>query len=340
MGKPRYLEIKEWIKEQIDSTQLTTGDRVYSEKELSDRFNVSRITSKRALEELVKDDYIVRKQGHGNFVKEKRKKDSKIIAMVFPYGEINALWSEYIKGANEVAMKSGYFITPYFPSGNTLETKLFLQKLTKSPLAGIIYYPKDSIRNADLIHSLVEENYPIVTIDKYFDRVEVDSVTSDNRRGGELWGKYHREKNHKNIAMVFGRDIWASSSVRDRYLAVNEVLREDNIKISKVITNYLNSDKNLIGKLLIEKQVDGIMCEHDFIALELAKFYKNLGVKIDIIGFDNLKRYFPMDIEFDTISQDFLGIGKKACELLVDRIENRGKKRRNYSVDIELIEGE
>ncbi len=63
MGKPRYLEIKEWIKDQIDSSRLTTGDRVYSEKELSDRFNVSRITSKRALEELVKDDYIVRKQG-------------------------------------------------------------------------------------------------------------------------------------------------------------------------------------------------------------------------------------------------------------------------------------
>ena len=52
----------------IRSGQLKPGDRLDSESLLSERFAVSRITVRQAIEELVRKQIVVRKQGKGTFV--------------------------------------------------------------------------------------------------------------------------------------------------------------------------------------------------------------------------------------------------------------------------------
>jgi len=64
-----YFQLKEKIIEQIKSNVLRVGDRVYSETELCEMFNVSRITAKRVLNELVQEGYIERIPGKGSFVR-------------------------------------------------------------------------------------------------------------------------------------------------------------------------------------------------------------------------------------------------------------------------------
>lgn len=63
-----YLKIKEALKHQIRIGKLSTGDRIMSETEICSSFGVSRISAKRALDELEKEGYIARFQGKGSFV--------------------------------------------------------------------------------------------------------------------------------------------------------------------------------------------------------------------------------------------------------------------------------
>ncbi|MCD3394089.1 GntR family transcriptional regulator [Streptococcus equi] len=58
-----YKKIYHFIKQQIDSGQLQAGDRLPTEKALSEQFSVSRITSKRALVELEQEGLITRSRG-------------------------------------------------------------------------------------------------------------------------------------------------------------------------------------------------------------------------------------------------------------------------------------
>jgi GntR family histidine utilization transcriptional repressor len=67
---PRYQQIKEWILEQIASGELTPGNRVPSEHELTERFGLSRMTVHRALRELTTEGWLDRVQGLGTFVAE------------------------------------------------------------------------------------------------------------------------------------------------------------------------------------------------------------------------------------------------------------------------------
>ena len=63
-----YFKIKDDLKEQIISRQLKADDRIMSEAEICEYYNVSRITAKRALDELMWEGYITRKPGKGSFV--------------------------------------------------------------------------------------------------------------------------------------------------------------------------------------------------------------------------------------------------------------------------------
>jgi GntR family transcriptional regulator len=70
-GRPRHEQISDWLREQIEQT-YSVDDRLPSEKELGDKFDVSRVTVRRALQTLENEDYIYRRQGLGSFVKERR----------------------------------------------------------------------------------------------------------------------------------------------------------------------------------------------------------------------------------------------------------------------------
>lgn len=73
MKEPKYLRIKNDLKQQIISGQFENGDRFYTEAELIKRYDVSSITVIRSLNDLVKEGYLMRKQGKGTFVSRARK---------------------------------------------------------------------------------------------------------------------------------------------------------------------------------------------------------------------------------------------------------------------------
>lgn len=72
MSQPRYTVIKNHIIGRIESRTWKAGDRVPSENELAEEFSVSRMTSRRALQELGEEGILVRTQGLGSFVADAR----------------------------------------------------------------------------------------------------------------------------------------------------------------------------------------------------------------------------------------------------------------------------
>lgn len=67
-GEPYYLQIAQRLRSMVDI--LPAGERLPSEPVLAKDFKVSRFTVAKAVEQLVKDGLIIRKQGSGTFVAE------------------------------------------------------------------------------------------------------------------------------------------------------------------------------------------------------------------------------------------------------------------------------
>ena len=65
---PLYQQIYDELKEAIERGEYTPKERIPSEPELAEKYEVSRITVRRAVEELCTDGYLVKQLGRGTFV--------------------------------------------------------------------------------------------------------------------------------------------------------------------------------------------------------------------------------------------------------------------------------
>ena len=68
---PIYFQIQEFLRNKINSGEWLPGERIPSEQALSEMLNVSRMTIRQALNNLVKESLISRKRGIGTFVSVK-----------------------------------------------------------------------------------------------------------------------------------------------------------------------------------------------------------------------------------------------------------------------------
>jgi GntR family transcriptional regulator len=67
-SKSLYIQIKDRIKEQILTGKYQKGDKIPSERELCQLFEVSRITVRQAINEAIKEGLLFTAQGKGTFV--------------------------------------------------------------------------------------------------------------------------------------------------------------------------------------------------------------------------------------------------------------------------------
>jgi GntR family transcriptional regulator len=66
---PKYYALKNHILEMIDRDEYTIDQNIPSERTLIDQFGISRITVRKAIDELVNEGYLYRLQGKGTYVK-------------------------------------------------------------------------------------------------------------------------------------------------------------------------------------------------------------------------------------------------------------------------------
>jgi GntR family transcriptional regulator len=72
-GKPLFGQLKDLILQWVDTGELKTGDKLPSERVLSEDYNISRITVRQALNDLVQEGVITKRHGKGYYVAPPRK---------------------------------------------------------------------------------------------------------------------------------------------------------------------------------------------------------------------------------------------------------------------------
>lgn len=66
--EPIYINLRNKILEKINTGEYKSGEKIPSERDLGQKYNVSRMTARQAINELVKDGVVTREIGRGTYV--------------------------------------------------------------------------------------------------------------------------------------------------------------------------------------------------------------------------------------------------------------------------------
>ena len=72
ISTPLFQQLADTLRSAIETGEYPAGSRLPTENELCQKYSVSRVTVRKALDELSRSEYLVRNPGKGTFVAEKK----------------------------------------------------------------------------------------------------------------------------------------------------------------------------------------------------------------------------------------------------------------------------
>lgn len=125
--KPKYEIIKEALLARIHAGDFSFDESLLHRKMLSEQHHVSRITAKRAIEDLEQQGILYRKRGVGSFVSRslspvsKTTDAPKMISLLLPFATTQGNISEAIGSLSAVLAECGYFLSIHVTGSSSPE---------------------------------------------------------------------------------------------------------------------------------------------------------------------------------------------------------------------------
>ncbi|MBP3965601.1 GntR family transcriptional regulator [Paenibacillus lignilyticus] len=264
--EPLYIQIQNYFKDLIITRKLVEDDKIPTEKDLMDQFEVSRITVVNALAELAKDGWIYRIPGRGSFIKgipethiatsaiieaavPERTSYRAKIGLVFPF--INDYFAiRLLHGITEMLEASKYSVVVMFTYNSKEMEKEVIREL-KNSVDGLIIFPVDAeVYNEEII-ALKMQNYPFVLIDRHLPGVETNVVSSDSVQASILAVDHLWSLGHRNIAICSDSPLM-TVSVEERIQGYNEALKQKGALINPalILTDFhVNASQEIVNTL-------------------------------------------------------------------------------------------
>lgn len=344
-----YEKVYNTLKDKILTKSYKPNQKLPTELELANIYDVSRITIKKALAHLREAGLIYSVRGSGSYVMpnpnlesyeniSRENGKSNIITMILPFNMNESNFMETINGASEYLGQKGYYLNIRSNISSVAEERNILSSYKN--IAGILHFPLFGNHNISIYNKLFVEKYPIVMIDRSIECLPMNYVKTDNFQGGYDATVHLLELNHKNIGFVCDIGLEKILPLRDRYLGYCAAMEKySELKIERIFTGFnkkyhheQNDDTmRKIIETYIKNDVTAVFAANDLIASYFISTATSMGYDIpndfSVIGFDNdaaLSKYFFKQIT--TMSQEFYKMGNLAAQNLVNLIEGKKDK--------------
>ncbi len=230
------------------------------------------------------------------------------------------------------AEKHGYTVIIGNTNERVEEMAKMINLMNARQVDGLIITPTEG--SDELVKHLIENNKPLVLIDRSFPELNADSVLINNFEISYTSTKQLIRQGCRNIAFVtYKQDHY---HINERRRGFTEAMKDEGTynaeNIREVRYEFLRSDMEKAISYIISKKekIDGVFFATNSLSLAGVKslLEQHVAVQKDIqvMCFDESEAFYLLPISFPFIKQPIEEMGKRAITLLVNQIENNGKK--------------
>ena len=267
-----------------------------------------------------------------------------IIGLIVP-SVANPFWGAFARCMERAAHARGCQVMLCNSERDLQREQRYSQTMLSRGIRGLIL--GSSPLSFDHLVGLTERGLKAVAFDRgarQSDRMEIDSVRTDNAKGAELAVNHLLGLGHRRIGFVSGP---ANSCNRiDRLNGFRDTLRQAGVEpapeliwLKDVVSPESDDDGTEIGRqaalslLRLARPPTALFAINDLTALGIYSGARELGLHIpadlSVVGFDDISLCRVVDPELTTLRQPLEALMKEALDLLLGRLDGslRGSAR-------------
>ncbi len=229
---PKYEQLKQIIKENIHKGVWKYGEKLPTEHVLCEQFEVSKITIKKAKDDLLAEGVLENLPGRkGTFISRTPGIASTgLIGVVFD-DVVDPHYAAILKGIEDKLWENKLHTILCNAYHDIEKIEAYFHSLFQQQVEGVIFTPvkgEEYIENnRNIIRMLGENRMPCVLIDRTIPHVSLHGVVSDNYQGSKDATKALIEKGHQRILVMTGIEC---STIRERLQGHLDALRETGLE--------------------------------------------------------------------------------------------------------------
>lgn len=343
---PSVTVVVSTLRERVLSGEYRDQSWLPTERELAEEFGVSRTIIRRAIEELEREQLVVRSPRCRPVVNRK-------VTLLFNEGARRltlGLWlwpsatfpgvSSILRGIYKTLDANRYRLVVESPVDVDWQTVVrgeaqFLDRITQDKdVAGVILWYLGGEANLPALQRVRTAGIPLVFLDrKPPEGFPADYVGVDNRHAAKQVVQHLISRGHRHIVHITNVDN--ASTVHERLQGYRDALIEAGLPfLPEMIlteTAFPETGHHSVYETLADQlmQLPGpptaVFCVNDILALRLIDALRARGVRVPediaVAGFDGLERWLPGSPFLTTANQPFERLGEWAAKLLLQRIE-------------------
>ena len=348
---PLYRQVETYLRAQISSGALQSGDMLPPVKDLCAQFGgINHLTVRQAIKNLAEENLVRSIQGRGSFVTEQQARERRI-SLVLPHLE-DTLFIRIAKGAQEVLEAQGVHTIILDSRGSESTEAGHIANLKNLPLDGALIFPIADSNIAEQIFKLKLDDFCFVLVDRYFEDIAAPCVVVDNYGGGYAGASYLAQRNRGRVGWI---GEMRSTTARLRLAGFRAALNDAGIACpgsliydlelgSNAPTPYHQAARARVREAvesLLQQQPrpDALMCCDDLSALFALERLRELNVKVPdeiaLVGFDDVPEAHSKGLT--TVRQPMLEVGRQAAQMLLGRMQRTGLPVEKKMLPVELI---
>lgn len=324
---PHYQRIRRELETNIQNGRWTPGNRIPGEREIARQAGVSQMTVNRALQELVRSGWLVRRVGSGTFVRDRALERMLVKTLVFvapftAHPEEDVYLRTPFDAIRQGAAAEGYsLVIAEVPEGG------YNQVVERHPNAAFLFAaPFEEHYGA--LRDLQQRGVPFVVMGASWPGAPFVCIDSDNAAGARLAVEYLIRLGHTRIAFVNG--VENAANCRDRLEGYRQALREHAIDTDDALVVTAESNwelggkahRDLTGLLLRSEPVTAILCAGYSITLGVYTLLQTLSLTVpadvSVIGFDDPRSAEHLNPPLTTVRQPLAALGEQSVRRVLE----------------------
>jgi LacI family transcriptional regulator len=238
----------------------------------------------------------------------------------------NPFFTTIARGVEDIASKAGYTVIFCNTDESAAKEQMYLQMLLEKRVDGVLLVP--ALTKTDSVSLIKKHDTPIVVIDRRLPELQTDVVRCDSEGGAYDLTSLLISLGHRNIAILTGpRGV---STAEDRLAGYRRALAEAGIPQNdeyEFCGTFTQDSGFEMARQSMKASLKptAVFAANNFITFGALKAFQEMNVRVPedvaLVGFDDLPGPLVTFPFLTVAAQPAYEMGKKAIEILVDRLD-------------------